>query len=52
VGNAVRPANQQGRKTSPDIKRANSNLLNAVESLLDEEYNIVYVDDTSKESES
>jgi len=47
-GNTVRPANQQGRKTSPDIKRSDANLLSLVENLLEEEYTVIY----SEESES
>lgn len=42
VGNAIRPANQQGRKTSPDIKRSDNNLLHAVENLLEKDYTVVY----------
>jgi hypothetical protein len=48
VGNTVRPANQQGRRNSPDIKRMDHKLLSVVENLLDEDYNVVY----SKEDES
>jgi len=44
-GNTVRPANQQGRKNSPDIKRSDINLLTAVESLLDSEYNVIDIDE-------
>ena len=47
-GNAVRPANQQGRKTSPDIKRSDTRLLSLVENLLEEEYTVIF----SSESES
>jgi hypothetical protein len=42
VGNATRPANQQGRKNSPDIKRSDNNLLHAVENLLEKDYTVVY----------
>jgi len=47
-GNTIRPANQQGRQTSPNIKRADSSLLSAVESLLEEEYNVVIIDEESE----
>jgi hypothetical protein len=47
-GNSVRPANQQGRKTSPDIKRSDTRLLSLVENLLEEEYTVIF----SSESES
>jgi len=42
VGNSVRPANQSSRRTSPNIKRNDSELLTAVESLLEKEYNVVH----------
>jgi hypothetical protein len=48
-GNTMRPANQQGRKTSPDIKRTDAALLSAVENLLEQEYTVVYsVNDESE----
>jgi hypothetical protein len=50
-GNATRPANQQGRSNSPDIRRSDNNWLNMVENLLEKEYSVVYVDDDTKESE-
>jgi hypothetical protein len=40
VGNSVRPQNQSQRKTSPDIKRSDSNWINMVENLLEEQYNV------------
>ena len=40
VGNAVRPQNQSGRKTSPNIKRSDANWINTVENLLEEQYNV------------
>lgn len=50
-GNATRPANQQGRNNSPDIRRSDNTWLNMVEDLLEKEYNVVYVNDDTKESE-
>ena len=49
VGNATRPANQQGRNNSPNIKRSDSELLSVVESLLEKEYNVVYTDESNKQ---
>lgn len=43
-GNSVRPQNQQGRNTSPNIKRSDNAWLGLVESLLEDEYNIYPVD--------
>jgi len=51
-GNTIRPANQQGRRNSPDIKRADSDLLRTVESLLDEEYNVIYLDEKRDTNEN
>lgn len=48
AGNVIRPTNQQGRRTSPDIKRMDPKLLSLVENLLEEDYNVVY----TKEDES
>lgn len=47
-GNAVRPANQQGRRTSPNIKRSDANLISLVENLLEQEYTVVYSTDESE----
>jgi len=44
VGNAMRPANQNGRKNSPDIKRYDNNFLTVIESLLDNEYTVIESD--------
>jgi len=44
VGNAMRPANQNGRKNSPDIKRYDNNFLSVIESLLDKEYTVIESD--------
>ena len=52
VGNSVRPANQNGRRTSPDIKRYDNQFLIMIESLLDEEYNTITVDKDTKEKEA
>jgi hypothetical protein len=45
VGNATRPANQQGRKTSPDIRRADLSWLSVIENLLESDYTVVYSDE-------
>ncbi len=42
VGNATRPANQQGRNTSPNIRRSDNAWLTLVENALESEYTIVY----------
>lgn len=44
VGNVMRPANQNGRKNSPDIKRYDNNFLSVIESLLDKEYTVIESD--------
>lgn len=44
VGNVMRPANQNGRKSSPDIKRYDNNFLSVIESLLDKEYTVIESD--------
>lgn len=51
-GNTIRPTNQHGRRNSPDIKRADSDLLKMVESLLDEEYNVIYIDERKINNEN
>lgn len=40
----MRPANQNGRKNSPDIKRYDNNFLSVIESLLDKEYTVIESD--------
>ena len=40
-GNLVRPSNQYGKRTSPDIKRDDSEFLSVIEKLLDEEYTVM-----------
>lgn len=40
VGNASRPQNQNGRRTSPNIKRSDPNWITTVENLLEEQYNV------------
>lgn len=42
-GNATRPQNQQGRRTSPDIRRSDAAWLSVVEDLLKDEFTVVYV---------
>lgn len=43
AGNIIRPANQQGRKTSPDIRRSDLSWLSVIENALEAEYNVVDV---------
>jgi hypothetical protein len=50
VGNATRPANQQGRNNSPNIRRSDLESLSVIENLLEKDYNIVYIDE-KKESD-
>ena len=45
AGNVMRPQNQQGRLTSPNIKRSDSAWIGMVENLLEEQYNVVIVED-------
>jgi hypothetical protein len=45
VGNVIRPANQNGRNTSPDIRRFDSAWLSMVENLLEKDYNVIYTDE-------
>lgn len=49
-GNTVRPQNQQGRNTSPNIKRSDNSWLGLVENLLEDEYNIYPIDVETKNS--
>lgn len=45
TGNNARPQNQQGRRTSPNIKRSDNAWLGLVENLLEEQYNVIIKDD-------
>ena len=45
AGNTIRPANQQGRNNSPNIRRSDNTWLSLVENLLESEYNVIYTDD-------
>jgi len=49
AGNATRPANQSGRKTSPNIRRSDLSWLSVVENVLEKDYNVVY---TKEEKDS
>jgi len=40
AGNATRPQNQSGRRTSPNIKRSDNSWVNMVENLLEEQYDV------------
>lgn len=40
VGNTTRPQNQNGRRTSPNIKRSDPNWITTVENLLQEQYDV------------
>jgi hypothetical protein len=42
AGNIIRPTNQNGRRTSPDIRRSDPSWLNMVENLLEQDYNVIY----------
>jgi hypothetical protein len=42
-GNIIRPANQQGKKTSPDIRRSDLSWLSVIENALEAEYNVIDV---------
>jgi|GEM_PF-2028597 len=41
VDNTMRPANQHGKRTSPNIKRMDNQFLTTIENLLDEEYTTI-----------
>ena len=45
VGNSTRPANQQGRNNSPNIRRSDNTWLSLVENALEAEYNVIYTND-------
>jgi hypothetical protein len=49
AGNVIRPTNQQGRNTSPNIKRSDNAWLTLVENALESEYTIVYTNDEKDE---
>jgi len=51
AGNTIRPANQKGRNTSPNIRRSDNTWLTLVENALESEYTIIYTDD-EKEKEN
>lgn len=42
VGNATRPANQNGRNSSPNIRRSDLSWLSVVENVLEKDYTVVY----------
>lgn len=44
TGNIIRPANQQGKKTSPDIRRSDLSWLTVIENALINEYNVIEKD--------
>jgi hypothetical protein len=48
TGNVIRPANQFDRKTSPNIRRSDAQLLQLVENLLEKDYNVIYTKDDDK----
>jgi hypothetical protein len=51
AGNVMRPQNQQGRLTSPNIKRSDSAWIGMVENLLEEQYNVVIVEDQQEQEQ-
>jgi hypothetical protein len=52
AGNVMRPQNQQGRLTSPNIKRSDSTWIGMVENLLEEQYNVVIVEEDQEQQEN
>ena len=51
AGNVMRPQNQQGRLTSPNIKRSDSAWIGMVENLLEEQYNVVVVEEDQQQEQ-
>jgi hypothetical protein len=49
-GNVIRPANQQGRRNSPDIRRSDLSWLGVVENLLESDYNVIYTDEKKEQN--
>ena len=49
VGNIIRPTNQQGTKTSPNIRRSDLSWLSVVENLLEKDYTVVYTDELTSD---
>jgi len=47
AGNIIRPANQHGTRTSPNIKRNDLSWLSVVENLLEKDYTVIYTDELS-----
>jgi len=50
AGNSTRPANQQGRNTSPNIRRSDNAWLTLVENALESEYTIVYTKEEKEDN--
>jgi hypothetical protein len=50
-GNIIRPANQQGKRTSPNIRRSDLSWLSVVESALESEYNVIDILETKNDKE-
>lgn len=50
-GNVIRPANQQGRRNSPDIRRSDLSWLTLIENALKDEYNVIEKDIEEKKVE-
>jgi hypothetical protein len=48
-GNIIRPTNQQGTRTSPNIKRNDLSWLSVVENLLEKDYTVIYTDENSSD---
>jgi hypothetical protein len=51
-GNATRPTNQNGRNTSPNIRRSDLSWLSVVENVLEKDYTVVYTEEDKKEKDS
>lgn len=49
AGNIIRPTNQQGTRTSPNIKRNDLSWLSVVENLLEKDYTVIYTDENSSD---
>lgn len=51
VGNTMRPQNQQGRNTSPNIRRSDTAWLSVVEDLLKDEDSVMYIEEDINRNE-
>lgn len=51
AGNIIRPQNQQGRRTSPNIRRQDMSWLSVIENALESEYNVIDIIDVVEDKE-